>query len=102
MQYVLTSGDRDLNKKEILYQHYHHDHVRELYLINSSTTITRNTITITKAPIIPMNAPMMFTLPTDGSVSPCVWFTSIDGGSHVMAHVLKSVVTKKPVKNHHQ
>ena len=62
------------------------------HLINTSTTITRKMMIMTKMARIPLKIPMMLPYLADGSVSPCVVVTAME--------VAQSVVMRIPVKSH--
>ena len=61
-----------------------------IYLIDTSTTITRKMLTITEMARIPLKMPMMLPQPADGSVSPCVVVGGLSGD---VVGVVEPVVT---------
>ena len=67
-----------------------------IHLISTSTTITRKMMIITKIARIPLKVPMMLAQPADGSLSPCVAITDIDGISDDVIGLVESEVTKTP------
>ena len=70
-----------------------------VYLINTSTTITRKMLITAKTARIPLKMPMMLPQPVDGSVSPCVVIGGVSGD---VVSMVEPVVTITPVKNHYQ
>ena len=54
---------------------------------------------ITEMARIPLKMPMMLPLAADGSVSPCVVVGAVSGD---VVGVVEPVVTRTPVKSHHQ
>ena len=68
-----------------------------IYLINTSTAITRKALIITEITRIPLKMPMMLPQLADDSVSPCVVVTHVNVESGDVVGMVEPVVTITPV-----
>ena len=73
-----------------------------IYFINTNTTTSRMTMSITKIVTTPLKMPMMLPKFTDGSVSADATDTQRAGASDDMAGVVESLVTMTPIKSCYQ